>query len=121
MTALQAQNDLLANRKPYSFFERKRTVAVINARAGSVEGESPKAFADGLIELLRGFGADARVRMSEPWNLSATLRNAVSSGADIVMVGGGDGTINAAAQHLHGTSTVLAVLPMGTLNHFSQV
>jgi YegS/Rv2252/BmrU family lipid kinase len=40
----------------------------------------------------------------------------VEAGAEVVIVCGGDGTINEAAQSLVGTGTALAVLPCGTAN-----
>ena len=36
------------------------------------------------------------------------------------MAGGGDGTVNAVANELIGTSLTLGVLPLGTLNHFAK-
>lgn len=44
---------------------------------------------------------------------------ALKHGADIVLACGGDGTVRAAAQALVGTTTPLAVLPMGTANLFA--
>ena len=35
-------------------------------------------------------------------------------------MGGGDGTISAAASALAGTKTLLGILPLGTLNHFAR-
>lgn len=43
-------------------------------------------------------------------------RAAVQAGADVVVVAGGDGSINEAVQALAGTGTALAVLPSGTGN-----
>jgi diacylglycerol kinase family enzyme len=37
-----------------------------------------------------------------------------------VVAGGGDGTVNAVASALIGTSTPMGILPMGTLNHFAK-
>ncbi|HET9787794.1 MAG TPA: diacylglycerol kinase family protein [Pyrinomonadaceae bacterium] len=40
--------------------------------------------------------------------------------ADIIVAGGGDGTINAVASELIGTDKAFGVLPLGTLNHFAK-
>jgi diacylglycerol kinase family enzyme len=42
------------------------------------------------------------------------------AGQPLVVVGGGDGTIGAAASALAHTSSALAVLPLGTRNHFAR-
>lgn len=47
-------------------------------------------------------------------------REAVRSGAQRVVAGGGDGTVSAVASQLAGTGVALGVLPMGTLNHFAK-
>lgn len=60
------------------------------------------------------------VRLTPPDKLTAALRKAVSAGEPRVLVAGGDGTIASAASVLAGTSTALAVLPAGTLNHFAR-
>lgn len=38
----------------------------------------------------------------------------------LILVGGGDGTIRTAAQHLINTNIALGVIPLGTMNHFVQ-
>jgi diacylglycerol kinase family enzyme len=60
------------------------------------------------------------VRLTPPEKLTVALRQAVSAGTPRVLVAGGDGTISSAASVLAGTSTALAVLPAGTLNHFAR-
>jgi diacylglycerol kinase family enzyme len=52
--------------------------------------------------------------------LIAGARKAVGAGAPMVAAGGGDGTQNAVASVLAGTSVRYGVLPMGTLNHFAK-
>ena len=52
--------------------------------------------------------------------LIALARRAVGAKDARIAAGGGDGTVNAVASAVVGTSTALAVLPMGTLNHFAK-
>ena len=78
-------------------------------------GGSAKAALDAL-DRHPGF----EVRLTPPEKLVTALRKAVSAGEPRVLVAGGDGTIASAASVLAGTSTALAVLPAGTLNHFAR-
>lgn len=53
----------------------------------------------------------------------ATARRALEQGADIIVAGGGDGTINAVASVLIEAGRAeqrFGVLPLGTLNHFAK-
>ena len=52
--------------------------------------------------------------------ISELAERAVAEGADPVVAGGGDGTLNAVASVLVGTERTLGVLPLGTLNHFAK-
>jgi diacylglycerol kinase family enzyme len=45
---------------------------------------------------------------------------ALDEKADPIVAGGGDGTVSAVAGAVAGTDAALAVLPMGTLNHFAR-
>ena len=47
-------------------------------------------------------------------------RRAARMQTDIIVAGGGDGTINAVASELVGTDKAFGVLPLGTLNHFAK-
>jgi diacylglycerol kinase family enzyme len=84
--------------------------AFVNARAGSAE-KAEEALAK---------AAAFEVRQVEPDALVEQIRKAVADGAQRILVAGGDGTIATAAAALAGTSTALAVLPGGTLNHFAK-
>lgn len=67
-------------------------------------------------------------RDSEVWILLAgkggdivkLAKHAVAEGADPIVAGGGNGTLNAVASVLVGTERTLGVLPLGTLNHFAK-
>jgi diacylglycerol kinase family enzyme len=71
--------------------------------------------AERITELFRRAGAEARVHLS----LDA-LDELVRQRPPLIVAAGGDGTVNAVASALVDTDTALAVLPMGTLNHFAR-
>jgi diacylglycerol kinase family enzyme len=48
------------------------------------------------------------------------MRRAVEDGCEILVAGGGDGTINCAASAAIAGNIPLGVLPLGTLNHFAK-
>jgi diacylglycerol kinase family enzyme len=47
-------------------------------------------------------------------------RQAVASGAEIVVAAGGDGTVSAVASAVAGHSAALGVIPLGRVNHFAK-
>jgi diacylglycerol kinase family enzyme len=53
-------------------------------------------------------------------NLAEKSRDAVASGVDVVVAGGGDGTLSATASGVVGTEACFGILPVGTLNHFAR-
>jgi len=52
--------------------------------------------------------------------LAATLDRVVADGHDLIVVGGGDGTVTLAAGRVAGTDVMLGVLPLGTANDFAR-
>ena len=52
----------------------------------------------------------------EPGHAVGLARRAARDDADVLLVCGGDGTVNEAVQGLAGTRTALAVMPLGTAN-----
>jgi len=52
--------------------------------------------------------------------LEREVRKAVKTGVPMVIVGGGDGSISSSVDHLVGTDTAFALLPLGTANSFAR-
>lgn len=53
-------------------------------------------------------------------DVAALARRVMRDEPQVVVGGGGDGTLSAVAGAIVGTQTVLGVLPLGTLNHFAK-
>jgi len=96
---------------------------LLNVAAGSVESQET---ADAVARILAAFqaaGAEATVSAVEPAGLSSAVEHAVGGETDAVVLGGGDGTLNAGVTVLAGGGgqlKPLGILPLGTLNHFAK-
>jgi diacylglycerol kinase family enzyme len=100
--------------------EAVQTRATIFVNASS--GWDEKADAPHLLESrFREAGLDAQIEyVKKGANLAQMSREAVAAGSEIVVAGGGDGTLSAVASGLVGTDVAFGVLPVGTLNHFAR-
>lgn len=67
----------------------------------------------------RGWSVQLAVT-EQPGDATALASDAASSGHEVVLVAGGDGTINEAVNALVGTDTALGVLPVGTGNMWAK-
>lgn len=91
---------------------------IVNATAG-------KGYTEAEIEAIGAAfeRAGAAVEMM-PARVGSELvklaERAVGAGHPVVVAGGGDGTLNAVACAVTGTSSAMGVLPLGTLNHFAR-
>jgi diacylglycerol kinase family enzyme len=96
-----------------------RAEVILNAAAGAGECER----AGELVEKIfagNGFNAHVTLARSGEEIVEAAKRAASNDETNVVVAGGGDGTINAVASQLVGTDKILGVLPFGTLNHFAK-
>ena len=94
-------------------------VPVLINRGGGAASADPK-IGDKAAAALQAAGIDADVQMIDGGDCAVQCRAAAERGDELVIVGGGDGTISAAASALIGTKTLLGILPLGTLNHFAR-
>lgn len=98
---------------------------VINECAGSVtptgNGNGRATSPDDVQRALAATGVLADMTVCPPGGLLPALQQLAAgrNGYHAIVVGGGDGTIGCAASVLADTGIPLAVLPVGTLNHFA--
>ncbi|MEP6476881.1 MAG: diacylglycerol kinase family protein [Actinomycetota bacterium] len=83
-----------------------------NPAAGSGAGDLPTRAERALNDV-------RTIELGPDVDLATEIERAIGEGRTVIACGG-DGTVNAAAQHLAGTHGVLGVLPGGTLNHFAR-
>lgn len=95
----------------------RRAVLVVNARSRRgqryFQRTRDQLTAAGF-DLLDCFGVD------RPGQLTATLTAAIARRPDLLIAGGGDGTISEAARNLAHRDMALGVLPLGTTNNFAR-
>jgi YegS/Rv2252/BmrU family lipid kinase len=97
-----------------------RTIAVINASGGAPDLKSGELTPAKVQQLFAGKGVEVDVRFAAGEGLEEALQEAIAAEPELLIVGGGDGTISSAARALRGRPIVLGVLPLGTLNHFAK-
>ncbi len=91
---------------------------IINASSGASDKEEARLR---LTEIFKAGGIDARITLARSGaEIVEFARRAAHSNSQIIVAGGGDGTINTIASALIGTHKTLGVLPLGTLNHFAK-
>jgi YegS/Rv2252/BmrU family lipid kinase len=72
---------------------------------------------ESALAVLRNGGVEADLRLTQSTDHAGEeTRRAVAAGCDTIFACGGDGTVHNIAQVLAGSSTALAILPMGTAN-----
>jgi diacylglycerol kinase family enzyme len=94
-------------------------IAILNAQAGTASKDDAVTESS-LQEAFAASGFNATIQLLPPDRIEAALKQAIARRPDALFVGGGDGTVSAAARLLAGTDVALGVLPLGTLNHFAK-
>lgn len=94
--------------------------AILNAKAGTLIDADAKQIASAVEKRLRADGNEVQLELTGPAEIEATIDRALAEKPDILAIGGGDGTILAAAKKLAGTRTALGIIPLGTLNRLAR-
>lgn len=95
-----------------------RVTVLLNRGGGAVQ-TNPKVGED-IADALRAAGLNVDIELVSGGDCAVRCRAIAERGDELLVVGGGDGTISAAASALAETKTLLGILPLGTLNHFAR-
>jgi diacylglycerol kinase family enzyme len=98
----------------------RRLTVVLNATAGSIATSEASATVTRVRDAFQRANLETEILAIGPERFPTEVRKAVASGADVVVIGGGDGTLSAGAAALVGSRKPLGILPLGTLNHFAK-
>jgi YegS/Rv2252/BmrU family lipid kinase len=91
---------------------------LLNRGGGAVAADAD--IAGKLADALKKGGVDADIELIDGGDCAVRCKAIAERGDPLLIVGGGDGTIGAAASALVGVDTRLGILPLGTLNHFAR-
>jgi diacylglycerol kinase family enzyme len=91
---------------------------LLNRGGGAVAADG--GIAGKVADALKEAGVDADIEVVDGGECEVRCRAVAERGDPLLIVGGGDGTISAAASALAGSETRLGILALGTLNHFAR-
>jgi YegS/Rv2252/BmrU family lipid kinase len=95
------------------------SIVVLLNRGGGAVAADPEIAAK-VRHAFKAAGLATEVELVAGGDYEVRCRAIAERGDELLIVGGGDGTISAAASALVGTETMLGILPLGTLNHFAR-
>ena len=91
---------------------------IINPKSGVSDKEAVRRR---LAELFAASRVEASILIAKDGaHMIELARRAARGRSQVIVAGGGDGTISSVASAIVGSDKTLGVLPLGTLNHFAQ-
>lgn len=93
-----------------------RVRIVLNARSGILLDHDPATIRAEIKAAIAEHGELASIELASGRAIVRGIDQALRSGCDTLIVGGGDGSVSYAASKLAGTGVTLGVLPLGTIN-----
>jgi YegS/Rv2252/BmrU family lipid kinase len=96
--------------------EIKSAALVVNAKS-----RKGQRLFENTCELMKGlpYPVDAHA-VEHPRDLEPTVRRALAKKPDVLILGGGDGTVSGLVDLMVGHNVILGVLPLGTANSFAR-
>lgn len=93
---------------------------ILNQHGGALRSLDLERFRADLRHVLEKAGHHVDISTIAGDGLEKEIETALADDCDVVMVGGGDGTVSTAAGRMMGSKKALAILPAGTMNLFAR-
>lgn len=94
-----------------------RIVVVMNAKAGTLASRDANAVASAVRTAFAHAGHTINLSLVAPAEMEGAIRRGLNSRPDVLVVGGGDGSLHSTINQMGENSSVaLGILPMGTMN-----
>ncbi|MEC9368881.1 MAG: diacylglycerol kinase family protein [Pseudomonadota bacterium] len=99
-----------------------KVVILVNRKGGTVRDRGPGRIEAQLRDAVEAAGWDADIRLIHPRAFASDIRALLKrkDPPEVIVIGGGDGSLSTAAGVLAGTDTALGVLPLGTMNLYAR-
>jgi diacylglycerol kinase (ATP) len=99
----------------------RQALLIFNPWSGKNDENNHATRLSQVVDHLLAHGIRAKVEIKTSGKVARALaKDAADSGASLVVVAAGDGTIEEVAAQLIGSSTVLGIVPMGTMNNLAR-
>jgi diacylglycerol kinase (ATP) len=99
---------------------RRHALLIFNPTSGRNDENNAQRLSQ-IVNSLRAHGIQAHIGLKTSGGAARSLaREAVRSGHQLVVVAAGDGTIEEVASQLAGSTTVLGIVPIGTMNNIAR-
>lgn len=95
-----------------------RATIIINVASGASDKEEARRR---LTEIFEEGSIEAKISLAQTnAEVVELAREAIRGPHNVIVAGGGDGTVNSVASVVVDSDKILGVLPLGTLNHFAR-
>ncbi len=116
---MRTTNSHMKSKKQLEQGIKKHKTAVLLVNTHSRKGGLLFKQAEVLLKQ-RGFKITHSYAIKDPHFINETIKRALSTKPELLVVGSGDGTISEVVDHLAYCDTVLGFIPLGTTNNFAR-
>jgi len=97
-----------------------RVDALLNVESGTLRTADVSGLADRMTKAFGEQGHEIGIKPVCGADFSRSLQESAVSNADVILIGGGDGSVSASATACYRHDKILGVLPAGTMNLFAR-